>query len=505
LRAGSEHFTLVFDFELRNREPRELHLTAVPAAHLAGMVVDEEGNAVEGAEVLVRLGAHVLTQSTSGERFSANPDRTTVTATDGSFSLRRVPCDESSRLRVSAAGFAATVLPVPETGDLSMVIQLVRPEAEEHAVEGTVQDEDQKPVEGAWVCAGEGGAAVQTDAAGRFVASYDPDATRDAIAVRAISPGYLPAEVELAAGERGPVTLTVGERALGLSGSVVEPDGTPVRSASVWLSGLKPFGGMQQDGGGFTFLLSTNFEDVMTPGSVPLGAWELGSDGRFSLEGLRDAAYTLHAVDQATLRMVTIADVAAGSHGLLVTLPAAKGTRALEGVVVDGLGTPVPDTAVRVELIHGTSNPQVRLGPQATSDAEGRFRFEGLAPTNVRITAWSKNGDFQPGSVELTGSDAGGGLEVLVHRTLRARFVCEDPRFAEGVLALLDEEGDALRISVRVSTSTILTRGVALMEGRSSVVILDDRARVARLRSAGHTIEMPLSLDPTILNEVVLR
>lgn len=506
LQAGEEHFTLVFDFALVNQEPRELHLTAIPAARLAGMVVDEAGDAVDEAKLMVLLETSVLMQSTSGERLAEKPDWIAVTAADGSFSLPRVPCEDSSKLRVTAPGFAEAFLSVPENGDLGMVIQLTRSEIAEHAVTGVVLNADGAAIEGAWVCAGKGGASVRTDAGGRFVATYDPDVTGDPMRVRALASGYLPAEQTRLRSERGPVTLKIDRRALGLSGTITEPGGDPVTEAGVWLSGKEHFGELEQNGGGTTFLLPMDYETMMASGSVPLGAWWLEDDGQFAIEGLRDVPYTIHAVDRRTLRMVTIPDVAAGTHGVVIALPPATATRTLEGLVVDGLGTPVPGITVRVELLHGTDNLRVRIGPTSKSDEEGRFRFEGLVPTNVRLTAWSYEDEVQPDTVDLGPDDDWSGQNLVVLRTLRARFACADPRFADGMLSLLDENGAELRMSIRVSNRTYMPHTTALNGGRSSVVILDDRARVARLTSGGGaTIEVPLDLEPDVINEVELR
>ena len=217
------------------------------------------------------------------------------------------------------------------------------------------------------------------------------------------------------------VLLIVGGPGEVVSGRVVEePGGAPVPGARVTL---------KSRGGGWISVGYSSWAGLLTAISVPVD-----SQGRFraALRTEPEKGLYLHAEApgyssrEDGLSLPDIRDPA----GIEIRLsrPGAVSGR----VLVEGTEAPVPGAEVRIPPEDFRGIPGVGTGPRATTDAEGRFRFEGLPagrhPVEVLAEGW-----ISPHLATEAGSDAT--LDVLpVGATVRDLHVVPAPWIHGSVL-----------------------------------------------------------------------
>ncbi|MCA9322688.1 MAG: carboxypeptidase regulatory-like domain-containing protein, partial [Planctomycetes bacterium] len=164
------------------------------------------------------------------------------------------------------------------------------------------------------------------------------------------------------------------ESGAGLSGVVVDASGVPVADAEVLVE--EPATGKTP-------------QQLLRPSEI-LGRTKTADDGRFSLRGLPSGA--AHLVVKSETHPTGEVDVEGLRVGfdledVVVQLPLG---RVVSGRVVDEQGQAIEGASL-VALNAGSAlgvlvgQPEVR---SAQSDAEGRFRFEGLRLADLRFDAW---------------------------------------------------------------------------------------------------------------------
>jgi protocatechuate 3,4-dioxygenase beta subunit len=256
------------------------------------------------------------------------------------------------RLLVEADDYALT-----ESGELYLepgetledVVVDLDPSA---TVFGEVVDTDGDPVHARLVLRGgplSRSRVIENDKDGRYAFR---DLAAGTYVVEASAPGFrteLVEGVEAAAGESTPSDIVM-ERAAGVFGRVVGPDGAGVESSFVWIT--RPRARPK--------VLSTD------------------EDGRFEWDEARGDSYTATAVSQhyGSSSRVQI------QRGREATLELGEGG-AVSGRVIGPDGRPVASFGIGVETIEVDGPRPYRpasVGTHDVNDSAGRFRFESLRP-----------------------------------------------------------------------------------------------------------------------------
>lgn len=145
--------------------------------------------------------------------------------------------------------------------------------------------------------------------------------------------------------------------------------------------------------------------------------------GTFELTGLGDGPYHVTAYppqfgDASSMRMATSQNVAVGSEGFELALEAGL---EITGQVLDAAGKPLPDVALHIQAKPDEKGQQAQMNwnaSQATTDAEGRFRFRGLGPGKFMIQIQQWGGGRGDGLVLAGGDDvAAGSRDVSLSAT----------------------------------------------------------------------------------------
>ena len=191
---------------------------------VSGSVIGPEGNAVEGAHVVVSGPTSAPNQGVIDAR--ANTDAS------GRFEMRIATPGRYllTADRRDLANEGPVGVDVPARGRADLVARLVR----RAGIRGTVIDGRSNPVAGARVSVANGGnPPVIADASGRFV--FDTTAgSVDIIANHGTDTSAFQ-RVQLGPGEQREVVLQLGPS--GISGVAVDQNGSPVEGAEVWLNG----------------------------------------------------------------------------------------------------------------------------------------------------------------------------------------------------------------------------------------------------------------------------
>jgi protocatechuate 3,4-dioxygenase beta subunit len=466
--------TLAFSCEDRDRNaPFDVgDILLRPGSTLQVNLTDSGGRPITRARVAVSREWH--------GRTAGNPPPPRDLG-DGAWAVERI-VSGIYVVRVEARGHvsAMSTVEVPRVEPLLICLR------EGARIAGVVRDPEGRPIAGALVEINRG-SGVRTDAGGRF--SFE-DLGEGEAGVTAKAAGFIPNEEVIPAGREDAVLVL--ERALTITGLLVGArDRRPVAEAEVFLEpGPNQEMLAKSDGrGAFTldglaaglhrigvshrnFLPWKGEARAVSPERIDLGTIRLepgrgisgrvldaatggpisgagvgisigndledwtrnretrsGKDGTFSLGSLQFEAGTLSAGAYGYLsvrRPIGPASV----EGLVLSLERDPSFRnvSISGRIVDMQGLPVWRAEVRSSAIIGT----------ARSDAEGRFRFDGLCDRE-NYGLWIRHPDGWVEGPEIRGGGAIGGLEIRLLRgaTVRGRLVDEK---GEGVRGYVHDE-----------------------------------------------------------------
>ncbi|RMF74465.1 MAG: hypothetical protein D6738_06355 [Acidobacteria bacterium] len=366
-----------------------------PGETLAGVVLDETGAPVDGAEVRVlepergpRRGAMRLFGG--GER--TPPDA--VTGPDGWFTVADLAPGRPVDVEVTRRGYVDASLPrvgIPRPEPLE--IRLVAAST----VSGRVLDPEGRPVADATVMLERRRAVMRGGFSAVIQMAEDTRTDQDgAFRFEGVEPGkiQLSAQATDFRSATREFTVTEGEDledvvlplepAATVTGHVTRPDGSP--AIGVWVGPVA---------GG---------ETVRGPART---AAPTDGDGAFVLSGLEPGPVSLEARDDAGLRTVRDVDLEPGLNRVDFVL---EGGQRVTGRVVDTTGAPVPGVHVRL-------SPAGRGwgGPSATSDAAGRFAIDDVPPGSWEARA---GGDGLPSSepvpLEVGEEAPPAGIELVI-------------------------------------------------------------------------------------------
>ena len=344
----------------------EVRIALTPSAPIRGLVTDDAGQPVAGARIRAEPRSAYAPSTSS---FEAGP---ATSGPDGAFHVEEALYGYTYRLTAQAAGYARSVLDVPpaESGMPVDPAHLVLTRG--RRVVGAVVDTDGNPVSEADVSLlwpldpsefrslrDSPATAATTGAQGAFVlpaaapGEYEVDVSHSAYAQRPATRVAVPdGESDF---EIGPLTLIAGSTVHGI---VTGPDGRPVAGATIQSIGQYRTGGAPT---------RTATSDV---------------DGRFRIEGLSSDLVDL-GVRASGYPVLTRAGVrTSNDEPILLELEAGA---SITGRVLDDGGNGVNAILVSLEIerdFFGGADPRLWNGedmfPRRNTDAEGRFRFEGL-------------------------------------------------------------------------------------------------------------------------------
>lgn len=425
-----------------------LTLSLHPDLALAGVVVDEAGAPIAGAEITSSVGA-LPQRLPMAARMRAYQSRGALVRSgpDGRFRWGGLAAGVDVELRVTKTGFAPARVAAtpPSSGQPARPLRIVLRRG--RSAFGRVLGPDQRPVAGAQVSLR---TAVAAGPRERFRVALDPESldTFEAVtgAEGRFDLGNLPTgRYDLKARGRGWAPLTVpnleipeGNRAtdlgtlvlargVALEGSVVDSAGKPVEGAEIRVNDTgQPVPFRRLEAGGEPVGLS-------------------GLDGFFRIEDLRAG----NTVD------LSVARTGYGpGEAREVQVPAEQPVRivlqavgAVSGRVVDPDGEPVADASVRVDFRPRTSGGFMAFSgaPQADqTDAEGSFRITDVMPGPVGLVAQAPG--WQAGTVadlDLKPGEEKRGVEIVLSpaAVLEGRVLSPSGRALPGAEVHLPPEG----------------------------------------------------------------
>lgn len=524
-------WTTIFYGTEEASEAAERILVAAPEATLAGVVVDELGRPVGGAELVLEPPAGFRARFPAVLDYSSRRHWIVVSDEIGRFVLADAPNIEGSTLHAERSGFAATDAQVP-FDERALTLVLTRLAHGPAELRGRVLGADGAPVAGADVACGE--AAAETDAHGEFALARAE--VGDELMLAVVKRGQQPVRVERDPAEDYVIVRLAGP-ALTLSGRVRFDDGEPVPGARVWVSDPTWFGnaaelGMDATCEGLTESTMTR-EDVASlwsgnddadertqrfrSPSLPMWSFvRADAEGRFTLGGLAARDYTVRAMDERTLQLVTAGPFTAGSTGLALELPRAALWPRVAGRVLDTDGNPVAGaslaistTGLAVDRGTYTTYRGESRGEEAVTDAGGRFELADV-PFSATIAVTGDHiertefGSVRRGGLEQAISGAPEAVTIVVRHRFHLRIdASATPGLADSAV-VLDAEGRTLWCDRIEGASTYGRQEIELVDGRSGSWNLAPEARTLVLRKAGAEVRrLELFLVPRSENLIV--
>lgn len=481
-------------------------LVIAPSIDIHGTVGDEVGATVEGARLEVELPTgfrarfrEVLDRS-SPRTFRARA------GVDGRFAFDCVPRILDARVRVAHEGFLSAAFTLADIPPSPWPIVLLRGTTAKHTVRGLVVDATGAPVAAARVALGIDTTKSAED--GTFVfdledlASWNKRFGVDASVLRALKPGFQPAELRAVTDTEGarwpsPIVLRLGAETLSIRGEVREADGPGRAGIQVWISDSTTFGAGREG--------PEQLENLLAGVEDRNWRWvETDADGRFEIGGLVARDYTLSAMDPTTLLRAESRPIPAGSTGIVLRMPAeglflrvAGVVRGYDGARLAGVSVgPMCDTFCARLDAQVISTSHARL-ERVITDADGRFALSRVSRSLVYLRLDGdailplEYGRYHAGEARFEGvevrelpMDHIEDLDIRVERRARLQVELADPSRADA-FALLDERGIAVELSTFNATGREEGLSATIVEGRSSVVTGTDRARALVLQRGG--------------------
>jgi uncharacterized GH25 family protein len=367
---------------------KTLDLELKPAITLVGSVQDEHAKPIVEAQV-----RPFLRVSNWGTSLTDNPVKTDK---DGHFEINAVPAGARFNLYVSAEGFGKsggdTLLEADDAKEGRLDTGTITLPTANLSISGRVVDTLGEPVAGAGVEAYGDNQPDQsrtaTDQSGRFVltglcpgrVNLRVDTRRQGQSLSArvlVESGTQDIRIVARKG-RSPVQyinsktadqiLQSAEKVI--AGTVVNEQGAPVAQVPVGVCCHQT----QTESGGMRFHYSS-FETLKAT---------TDSQGRFAIELEEDGSYNL-LVSPYDYAAVIVYDVPVNEKQLKITLSPGGTVSGRLVRLENGQKAPVPNTEVKIEQTSRISYSHLGFDQDqtATTDAEGRFRFERLQ-TQIR-------------------------------------------------------------------------------------------------------------------------
>lgn len=513
--------TLLSGVPVDHRNGLECRIVVAPSVELAGVVVDETGVPLPAVRIEVAAPAALRSRLAEVLDFSSDMRWTTASDADGRFRFEAAPALPESLLRAELEGFRPHEEPAPLAARADLVLALARP-VDLELLTGRVLDPAGSPVPDALVSHGLD--TTRTDEDGRFRFQLDdPESVNRRVerfmkapddVLRALSPGFLPAELHARGRDPDgrplwptPLVLTLGGEPLAIRGRVLDERGEPRAGARVWVADATLFGALTEGAGRGPEFVTI---EALLGGRAPGWSFdETGADGGFELAGLCERDYLVAAMDPATLQRVLAPEVAAGSRDLVLVLRTGELFPRLAGRVVDSHGAPVPGASVfpmcdayQTKFEGQVISTEHETTAATRTDAEGRFVLARVPRDLVylRIEAsdvipleWGRG--LAGGLARLAGERP---EELVIAVERRCHFQIELEVAAEAdQVGVLDAQGEEMEISAFHGNGRSEGARQALIEGRSAMLAVGDRAATLVLyRQGGEVRRTPIRLTP---------
>lgn len=319
-----------------------------PGAVIEGIVTDEKGRRVEGAQV-------GFTGSTSDPR-STDRYKPVGTGPDGTFRMESLPPGEHFDLWIDAPGYVTgrARVEAPTTYPVSLTLQRDR------SLAIRVVDPEKQPVPEAYVSrikvtstSQSVGNLGQTDGEGTFRLKGLEGETVDVLIQ---AKGFRPVHVQRIPVQADPVEIVLDRGAV-LEGQVLDDDGNPVAEVSVRAhrNPSEPFVGLTP---------------VVTD-----------REGRYRLTGIGEGRFDVVAerFGMAPKAKASVEIGAEGDHHLDLRFPAGS---SVSGQVVDSQGAPVPEARLTLVPLDGEGDVA-----RTIARIDGTFTFQAVPDGDFRLEA----------------------------------------------------------------------------------------------------------------------
>jgi hypothetical protein len=455
-------------------------VVVAPRIELAGIVADENGLPLRGAELSVEI------PSSFGADFPVPLDAAvrrawTATSDDaGKFTLTDVPALDRAALIATLGGFVAHSEPLPLYSVSELRVVLVRAPTEVDRLRGVVVDPRGARVRGARVALGV--QTMITDSSGQF--DLDAAQTPRPERITAVARGFQPA-VFILEGPKLPteIVLRVGNAPLSIAGHVLDDEDRPVPKARVWIADPTLFGIVENQ--------PVHVETLAGSGELRFWAFvETDAHGAFTLDGLCDREYRVIASDSRTLLRVESALTVAGTKDLVMRLPNDALYPTLQGRVVTPTGEAVAGVRVRigrealsVEYPVGSTHNEWIDGRSAVTDPQGRFELTDVPREDVELIASGDPILFAGVSIDARTDPKA--VTIVAHLRMHLQVELDAPVDRADDMRVLDGNGKAVVLRVMRGESAHADFHAELVDGRSQVLSLSDEARTLVLSKHG--------------------
>ena len=483
-------------------------VVVAPRAPLAGIVEDTTGLAIPDAVVRLSLPKDLRNRFETILDHSIEESWETTTDPSGVFELMQGPLVEGLSLFVEREGFSDAVHPL-QGSDLALRIVMGEAQGEDPVITGRVFDPLGQPVVGAQVALGF--ADDRTDSQGRFTIDVlTGEQMEGADTLRAVYPGYLPAELvkDSEAGWPATCELRLPGEPLTIAGRVLSFEGEPLEGIMVRLGEKTEFGVIRPYPEA-TFSTLGFIEDLVG-GKDSRSHVRTDEHGRFVLPGLLPRAYTLEAFDQSDLSFARIEHIAAGELSAEIRMPAELERSPVAGHVLGLDGTPIVGVEVRPCIVAAASEDEpdfvsgVIYGSKMKTDAQGAFYFESLVSERLGLQIWGGNAIAMhhwpvPEGVELDN------LEIRLPRRCHFRVQLRSAPKPGYHFEILDAEGERLPMIEGLGDVALYHKDIQVKDGRTSVLSVEETARTLVLYSGEEEVlRVAVEVSPHSINLIEL-
>jgi len=469
---------------------QELRVVVTPAKELTGSILDEHGNALAYAQVLIGEPPAMRGLLGVAASSAAISLQEAVTDSSGTFAFTAAPLSAGSRIRIHREGFVDQE--ISWSGEARLDITMRQPPIGEHEARGFVLSPSGSPVADARVSCGT--VVTRSDRTGAFRLPLPqlPAALKAATLV-AIAPGFGAATATSTSLDehrhpqwRNGIELQLATAPRSVHGRVLRADGSPAAGARVWIDDPTLFS--HRVGGSMTTSVYSSSKsasrkfwpetvEALQSKSGQLEAVRADSDGRFTIDGLCNRTYWLMAYDFATsLRsrpVLTPLDDQDAELQLMGDV-----FEKVQGIVVDQHDNPIAGVNVAVwsDLVSLTwgehrvfSKNHIRGAMRTGPD--GSFWLYDV-PADGTILHFDGGG-----ILPTTHQESAEPLRIVAQRANVMTVTCSDHNAVDSVAAL-DKHGEPLMLTFRRGTSTFRSDRAKMLQGTAETFALTDRAVV---------------------------